>query len=140
MEALSVWSNDWPRSVVAASHDPIPLLILATGIAIIVVLVLWNIRDMPFDARRWHAPAAKLRRKTWRLRMASWLVKKKVLLGKTRSEVVEMLGPPLDVPWFKGPNQEFFDLYEVNLFCNELALAVKFDDHGRVTEAAFAEA
>ncbi len=139
MEALS-WPNDWPRSVVAASHDPIPLLMLATGIAIIVVLGLWNIRDMSFDAGRWHAPPAKLQRKNWRLRMASWLIKRNVLLGKTRSEVVEMLGPPLDVPWFKGLNWEFFDLYEVNIYCNEVALAVKFDDHGLVTEAAFAEA
>lgn len=98
--------------------------------------MIWSDRNIPFDAGRWHAPPSE-QRNSWRKRMAYQLVKKRLLLGKARSEITAMLGPPSDAPWFRASNWDLiFDLYEVDFYLNSQGLAVKFDDGGLVTDAA----
>ena len=89
-------------------------------------------KHVAFDSARWHAPK---QRSSWRLRMANWLVKKKFLLGKTRNEVVSILGAPSDAPWFKFSDWDLaFDLFECTFALQSLALAIRFDEQGLVTE------
>jgi hypothetical protein len=114
------------------SNQLVPWVILATGIALAVVLGLWAARDLAFDSARWHALK---QRRSWRLRMAHWLVKKKFLLGKTRSEVVSILGAPSDAPWFQFSNWDFaFDLFECTVLLQSLILVIRFDEQGLATE------
>jgi hypothetical protein len=114
------------------SNQLVAWVILTTGVALAVVLGLWGTRDLAFDSARWNAPK---QRSSWRLRMANWLVKKEFLLGKTRNEVVSILGAPSDAPWFNFSNWDLaFDLFECTLTLQSLALAIRFDEQGLVTE------
>jgi hypothetical protein len=100
----------------------------------------WSARDRPFDVARWNAPREKREREQRRLPMARWLVKKSTLLGKTRSEVVDMLGPPSDSFWFKDSDWECFDVYECSFHLDFLALGIKCDEKDVVIESAIVQA
>jgi hypothetical protein len=109
-------------------------LIFAIVAAVTTAWVLWTSRDLPFDHARWHAPLEK-QRSQWRLRMASWIVKKSYLLGKTRGEVLSELGSPAEAIWLQFSDWELtFDLYATTFYFDSLALAVNFDGEGRVKE------
>jgi hypothetical protein len=126
----------WPGCIVVASSHSLFVLILAAIIAFAVAWIYWSIRDIPFDAARWNAPPEKLRRTECRVRMARWMVQKHILLGKTRSQVVDMLGPSSDAIWFKSLDWECFDLYGCAFDLDFLALGIKCDHQGVVVEAA----
>jgi hypothetical protein len=116
----------------ATSNELVPWVITATGFVLAVLGGLWATRDLPFDPARWHALK---HRSSWRLRMANWIVKKNLLLGKTRNEVVSFLGEPSDAPWFKFSDWDLaFDLFECTFAFQSLALAVRFDERGLVRE------
>ena len=113
------------------SNELAPALIAATFVAIAVAWIIWSIRDLPFDEVRWRTKSSQ------RLRMANWIVKRKYLLSKSRSEVMNLLGPPSEAPWFKFSNWDLvFDLHDVTFNFDSLGLAVKFDNDGFVAECA----
>jgi hypothetical protein len=112
------------------SNEFAPALIAAIFVAIAIAWIAWSVRDLPFDTARW-------RTGTQRLRMANWMVKRKYLLSRSRSEVMNLLGPSSEAPWFKSPDWDLvFDLYEATFDFDSLALAVKFDHDGFVAECA----
>ena len=117
-----------------SSTNLTPALIAAFAVAIAIAWTVWSIRDLPFDAARWH-PTPSKQSPSRRLRMAHWMVKRKYLFGKTEAELVNLLGPPSDAPWFKFSNWDLaFDLDDVTFYLDSLALVVKFDRDGRVAE------
>jgi hypothetical protein len=130
----------WPGRNMAISSGLIFWPALAAALALAVVWIYWSKRNIPFDTARWNAAPEIQKRKQWRLRMAGWLVKRNILLGKTRGQVADMLGPPSDSFWFEHLDWECYDLYECSFFSlNFLALGIRYDDKGVVIEAAFVE-
>jgi hypothetical protein len=92
-------------TVVVARQSKIALRV---GGAIVVVAVAWllydwsNSRPLPFDASAWSATAtANTDPDSSRHRMADGLVESRILIGKPKQAVEEMLGPPADTSKFK---------------------------------------
>ena len=95
---------------------------------------------LPFDRARWDA-TRDLQSDTTRHRMADWLVQSKQLVGKSRSEIVALLGPPEE--WVLWP-----ELWDTNYYlgpCRHMVgidtefLVLKFDERGMLTAAAVTE-
>ncbi|HEV7999823.1 MAG TPA: hypothetical protein VGP63_08090 [Planctomycetaceae bacterium] len=108
-----------------------PVLIAAIFVAIAIAWIVWSVRDLPFDSVRWRTKPSQ------RLCMAHWMVKREYLLGKSRSEVMNLLGPPSEAPWFKPSDWDLvFDLCEVTFYLDSLGLAVKFDNDEFVAACA----
>jgi hypothetical protein len=116
----------------ATAYQLLPWVIGMATVVLTVVWGLWSTRDLAFNAARWQAAEPG---KSSRLPMARWLAKKQFLRGKTRDEVLSLLGAPSDAPWSQFSNWDFtFDLHECTFALQSLALALRFDEQGRVTD------
>jgi hypothetical protein len=108
-------------------------------VAILVALSLgwfvWRLRNpgRAFDPVAWH-DAVQVRQGA-RLEMADRLVSQGTLRGKTRSEVVKLLGVPSDEGYFRqwdlvywlGPERDYFSI-------DSEWLVLRLGRDGRVTE------
>jgi hypothetical protein len=92
---------------------------------------------LPFDSLVWKESLTKESTESVRLRMINDLLRKHVLLGMHRSEVISLLGMPPSTEYFRdydlvywlGPERGFFGI-------DSEWLAVKFDGEDRVTKAS----
>lgn len=78
-------------------------VILGAVIALIVtggVYVWFTSRPIPLDQAQWRAVVVGSPDDT-RSRMAAWLVRQGELIGKSKSDVVSLLGPPTDTDKFR---------------------------------------
>jgi hypothetical protein len=106
-------------------------LIAATAVACILGLLYWN-RGQAFDPVAWRDYAL-----VWqgvRQGMADRLINRGTLRGKTRAEVVELLGEPLetgsprwDMKYWLGPERSYFSV-------DSEWLVLRLDRAGRVVE------
>lgn len=88
----------------------------------------------PFDAAAWQ-DERQARRRNVRLKMADHIVATKMLSGKTRAEVVALLGEPPPTEYFKswdlvywlGPERGFISI-------DSEWLVVKLDAQGKVSD------
>jgi hypothetical protein len=110
-------------------------ILLVIGLAALAIVHFAKTRPLPFDRAVWSADAEgtdDFRRH----RMADWLVKRRSLLGLSRTEVVSMLGEPTRTSHFRG-----YDL--VYVLGNERGwmsidsewLLIRLDGTGRVLTA-----
>jgi hypothetical protein len=95
---------------------------------------------LPFDRAQWDA-TYDLPSDTTRHRMADGLVQSKALIGKSRSEIAELLGPPeervlwpehWDTNYYLGPCRHIVGI-------DTEFLVLKFDGNGIVTTAGVTE-
>src|SRR4030042_924998 len=102
----------------------------------VVVLIVYE-RPMAFDKEVW-LNSDKINQKPYpRLKMADDLIKKDVLIGLTRSQVIELLGEPGDHGYFRsydlvywlGPERSFMGI-------DSEWLAILIDDNGLVSKVA----
>ena len=94
-------------------------LLIACGISFVTYMVAGFGRPvasdyanrLPFDSAEWKLPK-KDSDPLWptRLRMVDHLLAKHSLTGMQRSEVVQLLGPPDDTPYFRAPNNMVYYL------------------------------
>ena len=85
--------------------------------------------DFRLDAARWRQPESMLGQPSQRQKDADRLVDCDVLIGKTRAQVTEMLGPPTTSPngWFIGAGDGLEGSSEI--------LAVEYGPDGKVAAA-----
>jgi len=113
-------------------------LVLAVGISTLAAIHHWKTRPLPFDRAVWNAEAEDVE-DFRRHRMADSLVQERRLLGKSRAEVISMLGEPTATSHFRE-----YDL--VYVLGNERGwmsidsewLLLKLDIAGRVSAAEIA--
>ncbi|MBY0112617.1 MAG: hypothetical protein K2Y21_07335 [Phycisphaerales bacterium] len=92
--------------------------------------------SVSFRSEQWRATPATLARSSIRLRMVNDLLKNHSPLGLHRDNVVSLLGPPDDTPYFRnydmvyllGPERGFFSV-------DSEWLILKLTPDGRVSEA-----
>jgi hypothetical protein len=95
-----------------------------------------DFEPMPFDSATWRASTASHSPDSERLRMADDLLLSCQLHGRSRDQVVALLGPADEVHYFKeydlvyrlGPERSWIRI-------DSEWLLVKLDDHGVVSEA-----
>ena len=94
--------------------------------------------SIPFDATVWaQGENAKFSTIAPRLRMADGLIKSRVLLGKSRSEVKAMLGVPTQTNKFRDYDLVYWLGAERGYMSIDSEwLAVRFGDTGNVIEAS----
>ena len=86
--------------------------------------------SLPFDRVAWQDHHRKA---DVRLRMADWLVAQHALDGKSRSEVISMLGSPSPAPFW--PDWDLaYDLGEVGFGLDYDGLVMRLGQDGRVSE------
>jgi len=110
------------------------VVILAAG-AVTAGLVLTHRgpfdTSLPFDRAVWQDHHRKA---DVRLRMADWLVARHALDGKSRSEVISMLGSPNGAPFW--PEWDLaYDLGLVGIGLDYHGLVMRLGQDGRVSEA-----
>jgi hypothetical protein len=116
--------------------------IVTAALAVVAFAIsIWlTMTPLPFDRTQWDA-TLNSRSDTTRHRMADGLVQSKGLVGKSRSEIVEMLGPP-------DTRTLWPELWDANYYigpCRHIVgvdtefLVLKFDDSGILTAAAITE-
>ena len=113
-------------------------LVLAVGLSSLAAIHYWKTRPLPFDRAVWNAEAEDVE-DFRRHRMADSLVQERRLLGKTRADVISMLGEPTATSHFRE-----YDL--VYVLGNERGwmsidsewLLLKLDIAGRVSAAEIA--
>jgi hypothetical protein len=111
----------------------VSILLVAMILSGIVGIALWGNynycpSDLAFDAARWRAGDAYLRG-----RMAPSLFHGKILQGKTRAEVVELLGPPDEERFGGAMKYEFYLSGSHSLNWKEW-LCISFDESEKVGE------
>jgi hypothetical protein len=113
-------------------------LLLAFVLGMVKLVVVWrqnhlhaiaptNVRPEKFDPAGWHSGSA-----TRRAAMARQLTAGEELIGKSRAEITQLLGPPLEgatdnrLEWFLGERESPASL----MFPYEEYLIVTLDDRG----------
>jgi hypothetical protein len=116
------------------------LVVAVTGIAGFAAFTWLANAPLPFDRAQWDA-TYDLPSDTTRHRMADGLVQSKALIGKSRSEIAELLGPPeervlwpghWDTNYYLGPCRHIVGI-------DTEFLVLKFDGNGIVTTAGVTE-
>lgn len=110
-------------------------VIIAVGLSAIAATNYWKSRPLPFDRVVWDARAQDLE-DFRRHRMADWLIRERQLIGKSRAELISLLGEPTATSHFRD-----YDL--VYILGNERGwisidsewLLIKLDGAGRVSVA-----
>jgi hypothetical protein len=110
-------------------------VVIAVGLSAIAVTNYWKSRPLPFDRVVWDARAQDLE-DFRRHRMADWLIRERQLIGKSRAELISLLGEPTATSHFRD-----YDL--VYILGNERGwisidsewLLIKLDGAGRVSVA-----
>jgi len=108
---------------------------VVVGLSTLAAVHYWKTRPLPFDRAVWNAEAEGID-DFRRHRMADWLLKQQRLLGKSRAEIVSMLGDPTETSHFRE-----YDL--VYVLGNERGwmsidsewLLMKLDGSGKVSMA-----
>jgi hypothetical protein len=108
-------------------------IILASGVALvsIAVWIIW-FPGVAFDSAVWNGPQV---RDGVRLKMADRLVARRILIGKSRSDVLGLLGEPPATGYFKewdlvywiGPERGFISI-------DSEWLVLRLGTNGRVSE------
>src|SRR5262245_9005485 len=75
-------------------------VVLAVGLSAIAAIRYWKTRPLTFDRGVWNAEAIDID-DFRRHRMADWLLKRKRLVGKSRAEIISMLGEPTVTSYFR---------------------------------------
>ena len=110
-------------------------VVIAVGLSAIAVTNYWKSRPLPFDRVVWDARAQDLE-DFRRHRMADWLIRERQLIGKSRAELISLLGEPTATSHFRD-----YDL--VYILGNERGwisidsewLLINLDGAGRVSVA-----
>jgi hypothetical protein len=110
-------------------------VVIAVGLSAIAATNYWKSRPLPFDRVVWDARAQDLE-DFRRHRMADWLIRERQLIGKSRAELISLLGEPTATSHFRD-----YDL--VYILGNERGwisidsewLLIKLDGAGRVSVA-----
>ena len=111
-----------------------------TALTVVAVAAIWHhivTRPTPFDAGIWRTGEnVHWRDEAPRLRMADGLVERRALLGKTRAEIVEMLGAPTETAKFSSYGLVYWlGLERGFMSIDSEWLVVGFDANGRAAEA-----
>lgn len=110
-------------------------VVIAVGLSAIAATNYWKSRPLPFDRVVWDARAQDLE-DFRRHRMADWLIRERQLIGKSRAELISLLGEPTATSHFRD-----YDL--VYILGNERGwisidsewLLINLDGAGRVSVA-----
>jgi len=114
--------------------------LLILGIALLLYIAEGGLQpELPFDRAEWMNGTDENQMYFPRLRMADDLIDNNTLDGKTRDEVLSMLGEPMmtDVTW--SPRDHFGLLYHLGpergwVSVDSEWLGIKFDTNGTVSE------
>ena len=74
-------------------------ILVVVGLSTLAAVHYWKTRPLPFDRAVWNSEAEGID-DFRRHRMADWLLKKQRLLGKSRAEIISMLGDPTETSHF----------------------------------------
>ena len=107
------------------------LLFASTVIAMLALERVW-FADREFDAAVWR-DEAQVRRGV-RSKMADWLLARGMLLGKTRAEVVELLGEPPPTEYFADWDMVYWLGLERGYGIDSEWLVLRVDSEGRIAE------
>ena len=104
-------------------------------IAVAGIYVDSRVRRTRFDSAEWKKAGHRDQHSYPRLEMADELIRSRLLYGKQKDELIEVLGEPSDEGYFRrydlvywlGPERSWIDI-------DSEWLVIKLDDEGRVKE------
>ncbi len=126
------------RIIVVVSIAAALLLVafLAMNLTVLFLLNRDDVRKMPFDATAWKSAPVEFSHESVRLRMVDDFLNSHAPAGKTRQQIVAMLGEPDDTEYMRSYDMVYQLGQERGAFpIDSEWLVMRLDDADIVTEA-----